>query len=312
MATVFGFSADASTTNRNSTTTGSERSTFNNSTLPVVPDWIEQANRSLAGRLTNLRDIDPYSRVSGSNAWIDEAAGRAANLGRFDPWEQEAGAIAHATADAPVPRVAATNLLDNLKSYESPYIQNVVDAALADYDYGAGRTRAQQSLDFARQGAFGGSGSALARSFTEGELARGRANTSATLRDQGFNRAAQLADQDAGRRQSAAEANARFAADAQQRNLAAAQQMAQLSSQHAANSRADIGVINDMGQTLRGIDTAWRQAPFSAASQDIELQSGLPQQLFVGSAGQGSSEGSSSSTTNGRETTLKAGFSFKP
>jgi hypothetical protein len=288
------------TSSNKSTSNTSANSSFDRTTTPVLPEWLTGATQGIANHLGDLRNVDPLSRVSPSNAWIEEAAGRAANLGRSDPWEQEAGSMAHATYGAAAPQVAAASLLDNFKSYESPYIRSVVDAALADYDYGAAKTRAQQALDLSRQGAFGGSGAALARSFTEGELNRGRASTSATLRDQGFNRAAQLADQDAARRQAASEASARFAAEAQQRNLSAAQLMAQISNQHAANSRADIGVIGDIGQTLRGIDTQQRQAPWTAAGQDIDLLTGLPLQLFAGSNEQGTAQSSGTSSSKSK------------
>lgn len=278
-----------------------ENESSRKATMPVIPDWLDSATRDHVTRFGQLSRIDPVDRVSPSNPWIDEAGDRAATLGRYDPWFQEAASITHATADAPAPRVQAASLLDNFKAYESPYIQSVVDAALADFDYGAGKTRAQQSLDLAGQGAFGGSGSALTRSFTEGELARGRASASSTLREQGFNRAAQLAGEDAQRRQSAAEANARLAADTQQRNLQAAQQMGALSGQHWSNARADIGTLSDMGQLFRGIETDRRQAPFAGAAQDLDLFTGLPLQLFVGSDEQGAAN--RNSTTRGLKLT---------
>ena len=108
---------------------------------------------------------------------------------------------------------SASSLLDGLGNYMSPYTGQVVDAALEDYDYGAGQTRASQALDEARSGAFGGSGAAIARSMTEGDIARGRGSLSANLRDQGFTRGAGLSAQDAGFRNDAS----RFNADANTR-----------------------------------------------------------------------------------------------
>lgn len=102
----------------------------------------------------------------------------------------------------------ASSLLEGLNNYMSPYTGQVVDAALADFDYGAGQTRANQALDEARSGAFGGSGAAIGRSLTEGEIMRGRGSLSAQLRDQNFTRGADLSARDAGFRNDAARYNA--------------------------------------------------------------------------------------------------------
>lgn len=107
--------------------------------------------------------------------------------------------------------VDAASLLDNFERYQSPYTEQVVDATMADFDANAGRTRAAQNAQAAANGSFGGSRFGVREAITEGELARGRATTGATLRDAGFNTAAQLSGQDADRRQSASTANASFA-----------------------------------------------------------------------------------------------------
>ena len=145
----------------------------------------------------------------------------------------------------------ASSLLEGLDKYMSPYTGQVVDAALADFDFGAGQTRANQALEEARSGAFGGSGAAIGRSLTEGEIMRGRGSLSAQLRDQGFMRGAGLSAQDAGFRNDAA----RFNADAQTRvNIsnaeaanaaaamrAAAQNQFKLTDAEAANAAAAFG-----------------------------------------------------------------------
>jgi hypothetical protein len=46
-----------------------------------------------------------------------------------------------------------------LERYYNPYQQQVIDTTLASSDAADGRTRAQQTLDIARNQKFGGSGS---------------------------------------------------------------------------------------------------------------------------------------------------------
>lgn len=278
------------------------KTSHQNSTTPIVPDWLNSGTQALAGQITNLANQNPYDYVAGSNAWIDEAAGRAAGLGQSNPWLDEAAFITHLTADAPIPRMQAASLLDGLDKYMSPYTKDVVDAALADYDYGAGQTRAQQALDLAGAGAFGGSGAAITRSMTEDAITRGRATTSANLRDQAFTRGAGLSSEDAGRRQAASQANAQFAADVQQRNLAAAAQMANIGNMYWNNARQDVAAIGEVGDRYRQIETAQRQAPVDYISALTQAWSGLPSQLFVGKNETGTSKSSTS------ELRLKGGW----
>jgi hypothetical protein len=185
----------------------------------------------------------------------------------------------------------------------SPYTRDVVDASLADYDYGAGQTRAQQALDLAKAGAFGGSGAALTRSMTEDSLVRGRALASASLRDQAFNRGATLSSEDAARRQAASEANANFALQVQQRNLAAAAQLGVLDNQRSINARADAATIAGIGDVYRTIDTEHRQAPLSVLGAAANMWGNLPVSLFIGQSEVGSSK---SNTSN-----VGLGFEFK-
>jgi len=111
-------------------------------------------------------------------------------------------------------------VLDRLSSYMTPFRDQVLAAAMDDYDAESGRRRAAQDLELAGQGAFGGSGAALTRSLTEGELARGRNSRLAGLLDQMFTQGAGLSSGDADRRQQASTASAQLA---QARDLQRAQ-----------------------------------------------------------------------------------------
>jgi hypothetical protein len=205
-------------------------------------------------------------------------------------------AVGYDPATANASTYSAGSLLEGLGKYMSPYTGQVVDAALDDYDFGAGQTRSNQALDEARSGAFGGSGAAIGRSLTEGELARGRGSLSANLRDQGFTRGAGLSAQDAGFRNDAS----RFNADAQTRvsmsNADAANQAAALraSAQNqfmmtdadAANQASRFGAdaLNTSGQfnaqarnsaLAFGADAGNRTSLANSAARNNALQFGI-------------------------------------
>lgn len=249
---IFGGSKKKTST----TTTGTSTTTPNN------PVWVSQGLEGLGNKIMGLSALDPKSFVAGPSSLQTKAFENAANL-TSSPYFGQAGDIFGNVAKAgantydattgeavgydPVTGEAqgytASSLLEGLDRYMSPYTNDVVNSALADYDYGAGATRANQSLEEARSGAFGGSGAAIGRSLTEGELARGRAATSAQLRDQAFTRGAGLSATDAGFRNQAAQFNAgeanRFGlANMDARNSAAAARAAAQNQFGLANMNA--------------------------------------------------------------------------
>ena len=135
---------------------------------------------------------------------------------RAPPAFPTSGPVLEGTGEAP----QAASVLDRLSSYMTPFRDQVLAAAMDDYDAESGRRRATQDLELAGQGAFGGSGAALTRSLTEGELARGRNSRLAGLLDQMFTQGAGLSSGDADRRQQASTATAQLA---QARDLQRAQ-----------------------------------------------------------------------------------------
>jgi len=189
-----------------------------------------------------------YDNVDWTGQGYDAVTGKATNYDAIKAGQAQGYDAQNAIAS----NYAASSLLEGLDKYMSPYTGQVVDAALQDYDYGAGQTRANQALDEARSGAFGGSGAAIGRSMTEGELARGRGSLSANLRDQGFTRGAGLSAQDAGFRNDAA----RFNADANTR--------VSMSNADAANAAAAFGANARNTFSLADADAANRAAAFNA------------------------------------------------
>lgn len=279
---------------------------FDRTDTPQVPDWIDFRTQSLDRGLAQLGGMNPLDFVADVDPLQTLAAGGAANL-TPRTWNYDGAAdLTRGVAGMEAPTVASASLLDGLDKYMSPYTGQVVDAALADFDYGAGQTRAQQALEMAGAGAFGGSGSAITRAQTEDALNRGRASTSATLRDEGFRVGAGLSESDAGRRQAAAMASAQLEADNRQRQLAAAQQLANLSGQLGAEERAIVGTQAGIGDMMRTIAGEEAMAPADALAREIALLAGLNPGLFIGNR----STGTETKSTKTKGSGLAAGLEF--
>lgn len=182
-------------------------------TKSSVPPWLSAPLQGLTSQITAAGAVDPQSRIAGSNPLLDKAMGSL--TGAEDP--RLASLLSAGTGGAA--GVGYHSGLDNLDKWMNPYTDKVVNTALSDFDVNAGQTRAQQSLDMAGSGAFGGSGSALTRSMTEGELARARAATDAGLRSDAFNTSANYSNQDASRFTQADVANQQASESAASRAL---------------------------------------------------------------------------------------------
>ena len=199
---------------------------------------------------------------------------------------------------------------DALQSRMSPYLSQVVDASLADYDTGVGRDRAQADLAASRSGGAWNSNNAIASALRSENAVRGRGTLSATLRDTGFGRAADILGRDNDRETQASLANAQMSNQLQMFNagqqdnalnrmLSAAGLLPQISSAQGANDRANIGLQADLGQQQREIAASQTEA--ARMAQLAQLLGFVPNDLFVGqtqnrtgtSTGTGTSSGSS-------------------
>lgn len=301
-------------------------------TTPTRPDWVDAQARGLNEALTELGRRDPAASVAPVSDLERRASEGAAGLGVGAGWG--AGGTDWAgwgrnTAGPPGATLAgrgevpqAASVLDNLSAYMTPFRDQVLNAAMDDYDAEAGRRRAAQDLDLAGQGAFGGSGAALTRSLTEGELARGRNSRLAGLLDQMFTQGSGLAAGDADRRQQASTAAAQLAQarDLEQARLAQAAETARMQDalaraqlgqegelarsrlglDEAASRRADAEAQARIGAQARAAEQARLSAPEAALARRIEMFSGLPLGLFQGS------ETNSQGQRNGTETTSGA------
>jgi hypothetical protein len=211
-------------------------------TTPTRPDWVDAQAQGLNEALTDLGRRDPAASVAPVSDLERRASEGAVGLGvgagwggggtDWTNWGRAGPVTGPATGPAlgagPGPDLSgaalsgpvvigrgeapqAASVLDNLSAYMTPFRDQVLAAAMGDYDAEAGRRRAAQDLELAGQGAFGGSGAALTRSLTEGELARGRNSRLAGLLDQMFAQGASLSAGDADRRQQASTAAAQLA-----------------------------------------------------------------------------------------------------
>jgi len=304
------------TTSNTGTTTAQTAGASTNTTQALNPSWVTDSVQGVQGKINGLLNTDPSTLVSGPSALQNQAFGQAGNLTTSPLFGQAADMATATAAKGPaqlgaVSRVTGASLLDGgLERYYNPYQQQVIDTTLASIDAADGRTRAQQTLDIARNQKFGGSGSAITRALTEAELQRGRSSTEAGLRSSGFDRATSLAVSDADRRQGANlfNAGAENAFTSQQAQLAdsamgreaqIASLLGNLGSAQGADTRANVGLLGDMGATQRGVTQDQIAAPTELLKLVSALNSGQNYGLFSGQTSSGTTNGTSNGTTTG-------------
>ena len=304
-----GLSKSKSKSTTNQTTTDSATRT------PTNPQWVTDAVKGYTDRVNQFGGRDPQSMVAGPSALQGQAFSQAGQLGSWLPQNQQASEMASgagnaganlATAEgynaalAQAQQAQATQAGQYMGEYLTPYLNDVVDATMADFDANAGEVRAAQAAAAARNGAFGGSRYGIQEAATEGELARGRASTAAGLRADAYNFAGQMGMGDANRfadvskynaslgtqtnianagfrnDASAFGANARnqasqFNAGQQEaalgRKLQAAGLLGDLSNSAASNKRADTSLAAQLGVVQRDI------AQQQALAELMQLQS---------------------------------------
>lgn len=202
------------------------------------------------------------------------------------------------------------NIKDSLGDFMNPYMKDVVDTSLADFDFGAGQQRGQAQLDLANDTTFGGSGGALYKSALEGELARGRGALSAGLHSDGYDKAVQAATAQAGLSQQrnltntdALNTGMRFNAGqrdtASARSLAGASTLAGIGGARDANTRANAGTQFDIGAGQRDIQNQQNRAPIDLLLQQIASFSGLPIDALRGSTSTGTMDGTTKGKSSG-------------
>lgn len=270
-------------------TTGSSNTVTNSTTTPNVPTWASDLTQNVAGRVGGLLNYDPQSLIAPANGLQNRAAAGAESLSG-SPWNFDAAAdLTRGVAQSDTPDIAS-----NIGRFMDPYLRQVVGATSADLDANDARVRAQQDLNLAGSGAFGGSGAALTQSATEGELARARATTLGTLRSQGYAQAL-----------GGATSQAQLQQQQLAQRLAAAQGLVGLSTAYDTNQRANIATQGAVGDDLRNIAQAQDQAPVTNTAQIVAMLQGLPINLFTGST----TSGTSDTHTKGQSTSIEGSAS---
>jgi hypothetical protein len=184
----------------------------------------------------------------------------------------------------------------------------VVSSSLADYDFGAGQTRAQNQLALADDDTFGGSGGAIQTALSNDAITRGRATLAAQLLNQGYQSGASLANQDADRAQQMALANMAAQNQARQfnaqqteaayaRQRAAGEDLANTATQQNQAALSDAQAQAQLGEQLRQIQAAHNVAPISFLTSQAGLLNSLPLGLFHGEVQDGTSHGTTETSS---------------
>lgn len=265
---------------------------------PTNPSWVEPQLNSLATRVTDLSKMDPFAFVAPANPLQTRAADAASRLAPDNKSYGDALGLFQGLMNTGAQHVeaatgSATSLLPKLSDYMSPYLRDIVDTSLADYDFGAGQTRAQNALARANDDAFGGSSGALQTALSEDALTRGRAALAAKLRDQGFQAGANLSNLDAERAQQmdmtnlsainqARQFNAEQVEAALARQQAAARDLASTAGAQNQTALADINAQAEIGDAMRQIAQQQAQAPLSSLASLAGAYRDLPLSLLQG------------------------------
>src|SRR6056300_1199629 len=220
------------------TTTNVAPSTFIEAESKLYLDQLKGAIGGLKG--ADLSTILGPQFEAGMDPLTQEAMSKAGGLGAYEPYLQTAAGLSGPTA---------------YQQFLSPYQQDVIDTALAEYDVQAAKGLPQLAAQAIGAGAFGGGREGVQRAEYQTTSDRNRAALQAQLLQQGFGQAQQLAGQAFGQQMNLAQAAPAFASQqiaglstlgglqqAQtQAGLAAQQQLAQAQAQQPIQAAQTLG-----------------------------------------------------------------------
>lgn len=266
-----------------SKTSGSSNQTENinqtTTTTPNVPSWISDLTQSFGLRLPGATTTVPGLSGLQQDA-VDGLSGQ-----NFGQGFSQAAANAGASS-------AVGSADEGVNHWLNTFLPGVVDATSADLDANDAKTRTQQTLDLARSGAFGGSGAALARSATEGELERARASVLGNLRMGAYDAAANNSQQD------------------QSRAL-----QSKIADQNAAAQQANLmlqalGIQANLGGTQRDVEAQQANSNITDLNNQIGLLGQLPLGLLTGSTSNTTGTNTAQGSTKGSSVGVSAGFTY--
>lgn len=152
---------------------------------------------------------------------------------------------------------------DFMDAYNDPYIEDVVNAALADFDHESAVQQAELDRLGAVNKAFGDSNFAIQKAELGGNLARGRAATDAGLRSDAFRFAGQMGAGDAANATSAGLTNAQLAAARAGQQAGLNQESARFASELGSQyDLARYGTEADLGKFNAGAANDFSLADF--------------------------------------------------
>lgn len=278
-----------STTNQNTSFNQTSTST------PTVAPWLEGNYQGLGQQIQDFSKTDPTSYVAGPSNLQTQAFGQAGSLGGWQGLMGQAGSMAQSAA---TPGRAAS-VLDNggISSYMNSELQPLIDATLADYDYGAGRQTAAARAASTANKAFNNDRSVFKETELADALTRGRATTSGQLRYDAFDKAAQLAAMDAQMRQQTGE-------NGLARQLQAAGLLGSLGSSQGENQRADLASTLNAGNTQQAIDQSKLSATPTFLQMLAQLNGSIPIGAFTGQTTTGQGTATMNGTTTSGKNTL--------
>lgn len=255
-------------------------------------DWLASSLRDgdaarLGGIRSQLGDAAAYWKDAADNRSSNTLATLAARYPEYykpfqDVTAGTAGAGDIGTLDVIARDIAAQRGAQLMGDYQNPYMKDVVDTSLADYDTGAAEART--ALRAGNAGAFGNKRTGVAEGQFASDSAVGRGKLAADLRAGGFNTAAALGMQDADRRLSADQSNQSASLQAAMANaanrLAAGQFNAQqnLDAQQFNNEMQNRREMFDVDAGYRGYEM--RDDARRALENNLGAQAALGQQGF--------------------------------
>lgn len=325
---AFGLSGDIS--NSNTSTTGYSNNQTTGNFTPFNPGYVVAGLQGLSNNITGLAAADPHQFVANANGNQNAAYNGAFGIANQGPggysdafkltgMGADTGNLNQVAMSGPSHANTAYGS-DFMNNYLNPYTDQVVNSSLANFDQNAGLQRAQQQLDYAGNGAFGGSGAQLGQSLLAGQQGLARGQLESGLRSNAFNTAAGYGLQDASNANNVNVANANLGQQNKAQELsgltsglglqqAAGAQLGALQSGYTGNQIAANQNLQNAGNNIYGVASTWNGAPLAVNSLLSSAFGSLPNNLTQGYDTRGTNNTQYAQTTKNQ--TTKGGFGFK-
>lgn len=287
------------------TSNSNQNSNYNTNTQNTNPAWVTSAAPQLYGQAQALAGVNPQTYVAGPSSLQTTAANGASGLTtpNYEP-------VIESTANMinlPAAQANATQASGYVNQYMNPYLNDVLNTSLAAYDNTAGQTQAQQQLQMAGNGAFGGSGAAIDQALTNAQLQLGRGTLASGIQSQGYNTALGAAQNDANNATSVSVQNAQLRDAAANRSLQGDQTLASILGQQNSNNNQNIATQAGVGQQMQTIAQQQAQAPLDLQSWLAQNYAGMPLNLFTGQTSNGTQNQTGTEQQTGTQSGTQSG-----